>query len=519
MTKYFEKNFKKTRLYNMLANSAVGIIVTLLQVALNYVVRIVLVNELGPEINGLHNLFQSIVNVMTLMETGFSTALIIHLYKPVEFKDEKSIIEVMSFYKKIYTIIGISLLAIGLLIDVFIIDSIVTTTIPMVQVKIYFLIFVLSFALYYYTYYKKSILFADQKNRINTLAVFISEFIFRILEIIFAVAFHSYFIFLVLMILEKLCCNLICNIYINKNYPYLKKFTCVKVGKRIKRSVFKTFVPIFIYNISSTIQQSAKSILISYFLGDISFVGYFGNYQLVTNAAFLLYGQFGSAYTSAIGNLSVLGDNKKLYKFYRECSFWMNWCAILIASGIVACIQDFIILTFGKDYILPISCVAFLVVDMLVYLFSIPIISIQNAIGLHYLDKNVMIFQAIVSIILGFFGGKYYNIQGILFGLTLPQILFTLFYKGMIVNKKLFDLPFISYIKITLNDIIKSATTIYVCYFMCSLVSLPNIILDFLCKVILTIVICFLLCFLFSYKNKYFIDSLNKIVIYLKRGK
>ena len=70
---------KRSRTYNSILNSLFGIVASVVVTILNFVVRVVLVRELGEEINGLHNLFQSVINVMALMELGISTAMIIHL--------------------------------------------------------------------------------------------------------------------------------------------------------------------------------------------------------------------------------------------------------------------------------------------------------------------------------------------------------------------------------------------------------------------------------------------------------
>ena len=73
-----------SRTYNTITNSLFGVGASIITVALNFLVRVFLVRELGAEINGLHNLFQSVTNVVALMEMGFSSAMIMHLYKPIK---------------------------------------------------------------------------------------------------------------------------------------------------------------------------------------------------------------------------------------------------------------------------------------------------------------------------------------------------------------------------------------------------------------------------------------------------
>ena len=183
---------EKSRTYNSITNSIWGIASALITVVLNFVVRIVIVRALGEEINGLHNLFQNTINVMALMETGVSSAMIIHLYEPVKNKDYTMIRNLFSFYRVLYLGIAFAFLAVGIIVDLFFLDNIVTTTISMKAVHIYFLLFTCSFFANYLAYYKRSILYAEQNNRISIMATTISQVVFRGLAIASAVLIHEY---------------------------------------------------------------------------------------------------------------------------------------------------------------------------------------------------------------------------------------------------------------------------------------------------------------------------------------
>ena len=88
---------EKSRTYNSFVNSIWGIVASAVTIALNFVVRVVLVSQLGEEINGINSLFQSIISMMSLMELGISSAMIIHLYEPVKNKDEIIIAGIMNY--------------------------------------------------------------------------------------------------------------------------------------------------------------------------------------------------------------------------------------------------------------------------------------------------------------------------------------------------------------------------------------------------------------------------------------
>ena len=136
----------RSRTYNSISNSIYGILFSAVTVFLNFFVRIVLVRELGEEINGLHNLFQSITSVMLLMEMGISSAMIIHLYAPIKNHDIEEIKGIMGFYKKVYLYLAIAFMTVSILVSIFLINKLVKSSLPLNTVRIYFLLFALSFA-------------------------------------------------------------------------------------------------------------------------------------------------------------------------------------------------------------------------------------------------------------------------------------------------------------------------------------------------------------------------------------
>ena len=145
----------RSRTYNSISNSIYGILFSAVTVFLNFFVRIVLVRELGEEINGLHNLFQSITSVMLLMEMGISSAMIIHLYAPIKNHDIEEIKGIMGFYKKVYLYLAIAFMTVSILVSIFLINKLVKSSLPLNTVRIYFLLFALSFAFNYLTQYKR----------------------------------------------------------------------------------------------------------------------------------------------------------------------------------------------------------------------------------------------------------------------------------------------------------------------------------------------------------------------------
>lgn len=507
-----------SRTYNSILNSIVGIVSSIFTILLNFLVRVILIHVLGEETNGIHNLFQSITNFIGLIEVGFSTAMVIHLYKPIKEGDHNTTKAIMSFYKKIYASIAFIFVVICVIINIFAIQYLVKSSIPVWQVRIYFTIYTLITPFSYLTYHKISILYAEQKNRVRVAVVTVSEIVFRSLQIFFVIVLQQYYIFLVLLILEKLTANVICGKYVDKRHKYLKSKNIIEISKETKNSIYKTVRPIFVSNISSNVQNSAKSILISILYSNVSVVGYFGNYQLVIGSAQLLFSQFGGALTSSFGNLAVEGEKQHMYQVYRRVSFNLNSIAIVICAGFMCCIQTFILIFFGDKFLLSLSNVIILNMGMFIYLLTIPIISIQNALGLHNKDQVVMVVQAFVALVLSYIFGSKFGMDGMLLGLLLPQFIFTLLNKGIIVNKVAFNNSAISFMRFLCYEVFKGLIVITSCYFISSFINTSSLVLDLLLKGLVAIIISFVLLLFLSFRSQYFKDT-SAMVNYIIRRK
>lgn len=501
----------KSRTYNSIINSMWGMASAIITVVLNFAVRIIIVKALGEEINGLHNLFQNTINVMALMETGISSAMIIHLYAPIKNNDKELIKKLISFYRRIYLYIAFAFFTVGILVNLFVLEHIISTTVSMKAVHIYFILFVLSFFANYLSYYKRSILYAEQNNRISIMSATISQVVFRGLAIISALITHDYYLFLIFLIVEKICSNAICNIYVNKNHPYLKNLRGVSLESKCKKAIFDTIKPLFINQTALTVQNSANSILISMLLGNISIVGYYGNYQLVISTVQLLFSQIGGAFTTSFGNLATEKNKMKMYDAYRKSCYIMNSLAIICCAGFVACIQDFIEFVFGPSFVLSIVAVMILALSMLVYLLDIPIISVQNAMGLHGSDAVLMVVQAVSAIILGYIMGGSFGMEGILLGLTIPTIIFTFIHKGIEMSRIAFGISAAKYLVGTGFDLIKGIViSLFVC-FVCMKINFSFILLNIIVKGLIAIIISIFIIVITSIRNPYFNNTIQMV--------
>ena len=84
------------------------------------IIRTIMIYKLGNEYLGLNGLFTSILQVLSLAELGFGDAIVFSMYKPIIENDNKMLSALLNLYKKVYRIIGMVILCVGLLILPFI---------------------------------------------------------------------------------------------------------------------------------------------------------------------------------------------------------------------------------------------------------------------------------------------------------------------------------------------------------------------------------------------------------------
>ena len=144
-------------------NFIFAILSNVTSIVVGIVAQRIFIKLLGIEYLGLNGLFTNIISILGIVELGIGSAIIYNLYKPIQEKNEELIKSLMKFYKKAYNIIAIVVLSIGMLLIPFLTAFVGTIT---VDVNIYavYSLFIIDIVCSYLLSYKRSILYADQKN-------------------------------------------------------------------------------------------------------------------------------------------------------------------------------------------------------------------------------------------------------------------------------------------------------------------------------------------------------------------
>ncbi len=377
-----------------------------------FAVRTVLIQKLGAEYLGLSSLFTSILQMLSLAELGFGSAVVFSLYKPVAERDTERICALVNLYKKIYRVVGIIILCLGLMIMPFL-NSLIKGGYPNnINIYIVYLIQLFNTVFTYFLFaYKSVLLIAHQRSDITSKVNSVVYAIQYLAQIIVLLVFSNYYAYAAMVLFTTITNNIAISILVDKKYPqYIAKG---KVDLRTKKTIKRSVCGLLISKICQTTRNSLDSIFLSAFMG-LDTVAIYTNYYSIMNAVFNIARIVATSITSSIGNSIVSEDVTKNYVDMRK----FNFMFMIMIGWATACLtnlyQPFMRLWMGEQYMLPFSSV--ILFSIYFYALGLGVIRslYSDAAGLWWANKYRAIAETIANIILNFVLGKLFGVNGII---------------------------------------------------------------------------------------------------------
>ena len=464
---------KKKSFYNLLFSLSSYFITMIF----TFVTQAMLVKILGIEYSGANGLFTNILTMLSVAELGIGMAIIFKLYEPLSKNNKEEIKSWMHFYKISYRYVALFVFVIGITLIPFI-PMIIGQTYIKENLYLLYFISLLDIVLSYIMTYKRSLLYADQKNYIINIVHIAYVALMNICQILIICFTHNYLYFLLIKLIYRLLENIIINTYVNKHYNYIKE-KAIPISKAERKDIIERIKAIFIQKVSFVINKGIDNITISLFLG-VAAVGYYTNYNLVATTLCGIIYQMISSFMASIGNLLTEKNKEKSYSIYKSINLLNSSLTTICIAGFICCIDPFIKIWLGNDYILPLT----ITISFGIYIYADSIrrsITIyKEAAGICKEDKYVYIVMALINLILSIALCKSIGTPGVILG-TAISYLYLIFYSyPKYIFKKVFNKPMNKYYKekIKFIGIIILITTIS--YTICNFINYGNI-FNFIC--------------------------------------
>lgn len=402
----------------VIKNSTIGMIAQITSLVFSFIIRKFLIEYIGIEMLGISSTFATILGALALAELGFQTAIMYNLYRPLAEKNEKLIGEIVYILKRVYQVIGLFILIVGLCflpLLHFIITNINVTK----YVYIIFILQLFNNVASYFLAYKRTLLFADAKNYLCSLIDVIFRILSGILQLFVIIYFKSYVGFLIIGIIQVVASNLILSIICNKLYPFLNDYR--QINKKVLKEIIGNIKNIFVARIAGYIHSSVDILLISAFISTV-FVGFLSNYKQITDSLRILLDATINNIKPIIGNLLVTSTNKEhSLVVFNNYTYVMFLITQIIFVPTIVLIDCFISILFGKSYALPLLFSILIVSDLYIHILHGPLVDYINGLGKFKEEKKISIIGAVLNLILSLLFIKMYGIPGALLGTLLSE--------------------------------------------------------------------------------------------------
>lgn len=429
---------ENSRLKNSALNFASGFLGRVLTILLNFAVRTIFIYCLNEAYLSVNGLYSNILTVLSLAELGFGSAMVYRMYAPVAVKDYQKTAALLQFYKKIYIIIGVVIFLLGLCVIPFM-DYIIKDEPDISGLTLYYILFLVNTSIsYWFSSYKASVLYADQKEYIktnvqNTMAILQSG-----LQIVLLLLFRKYLLYLLIQLAGNIFLNLYVAHLVDKRYPEIQTYQGASLSAEERVQIRKDTEALVLSRFGHVALNGTDNIIISAVVG-VLWVGRLSNYTLICDSVTSVLCQITAAITGSLGNFFATEDKHAGYALFKKVEFLNFWLYGFSFIALVTLLDPFVQIWAGERFVLGLPISIAIAINFFVAGYMNTLWVFRSTIGLFKQGKFRPILVAILNIILSIFLGKLWGVFGVLFATFLSRAAISLWYDPLILHRYGFE--------------------------------------------------------------------------------
>lgn len=424
------------RAKNAKRNIIFGLISKCVSILLPFVVRTVIIKVIGEQYLGLSSLFTSVLMVLSLTELGFGEAVVYNMYKPVAEGDMDTVCALLNFYRKVYRVVGCSVLVLGVALIPLLPNFIHGTYPSDINLTLVYLIYLGNTALSYFLFaYLSAPIIAYQRKDISSKAEIITTAAMNVLQVAAILITKNYYVYAVVIPACTILRNLLIAYIVKKKYPELE---CRgKLEKKVLDDIKEKIKGLLISKLCFTSRNALDNIFVSAFLG-LTLTAIYNNYYYIMSAVLMILSIVTSSIVGTVGNSVATESQEKNYSDMNHMNFvYMGvsgWCAICL----LCLMQPFMELWMGRELMFQMP----VVILFSLYFYVLKMGDIRSvyvdATGIWWESRYRSILEAVCNVVLNYVLGKAFGVYGII-GATLISLFFVNFcYGSTIVFKHYF---------------------------------------------------------------------------------
>ena len=429
---------ENSRLKNSALNFASGFLGRALTILLNFVVRTIFIYCLNEAYLSVNGLYSNILTVLSLAELGFGSAMVYRMYAPVAVKDYQKTAALLQFYKKIYIIIGVVIFLLGLCVIPFM-DYIIKDKPDISGLTLYYILFLVNTSIsYWFSSYKASVLYADQKEYIktnvqNTMAILQSG-----LQIVLLLLFRKYLLYLLVQLVGNIFLNLYVAHLVDKRYPEIQTYQGASLSAEERVQIRKDTEALVLSRFGHVALNGTDNIIISAVVG-VLWVGRLSNYTLICDSVTSVLCQITAAITGSLGNFFATEDKHAGYALFKKVEFLNFWLYGFSFIALATLLDPFVQVWAGGRFVLGLPISIAIAINFFVAGYMNTLWVFRSTLGLFKQGKFRPILVAILNIVLSIVLGRLWGVFGVLFATFLSRAAISLWYDPLILHRYGFE--------------------------------------------------------------------------------
>ncbi|MCR5486363.1 MAG: hypothetical protein K6F35_02400 [Lachnospiraceae bacterium] len=402
----------ETRTLNSKRNILAGVLSNCVVPVFALIVNGAVVRCLSVEYIGLVGTFNAVLEILNLAELGFSTAMIVNLYRPLKDNDAATVRGMLGYYRRVYRIIGLVILVAGMAVCPFLWRLVKDSGEIRENIFILYLLFLVNKAATFLLYaHKEALLNAAQRFDIIKLVHILIYAVKSGFQLLALMVFKNFYLYAAALILGTVLYYAALNILSQKKFP--QYYPEGGIDGETKQTVKKQVAGLSVSNVLGVSRDSLNSILITSFFG-LHIAGQYSNYNAVYGAVIGFFLVITKAVMSSIGNSIVSETVEKNYRNLTKMEFLQNMVTTACTAYLLSLYQPFMKIWMGEDLMYPDHVMVLFVLYFYIRAMSEVRNAYFSALGYWWKAKWIFVAEAGVVIILMLVLGKLLGVAGII---------------------------------------------------------------------------------------------------------
>jgi O-antigen/teichoic acid export membrane protein len=439
-----------SRVKNSFKNALSSTLGEFLSIILKFITRSIFIHALGTQYLGINGLFTNILTILSLSELGVGTAITYNLYKPIAERDTEKIKVLMKFYRQTYTVIGILVAVLGMILLPFL-PLIIRDDLGIININLIFIIYLMqSVSSYLFFAYKGALIKAQQKEYVINVLGYYFSIATSIIQIITLLLIKSFTLYIFIVVVTNILKNLVIAIKVNRLYPYLKEKTDGRLSKEELKQIGENVFAILLYKINTVVLNATDNIVLSMFIG-LNIVGLYSNYLLIITTIKAFLSKFYQAIGASVGDLHVKDQKEHEYFIFRCLNFFTVYAYGIAAVGTFVTANLFISSWIGHVFTLSQTFVLLISIELYMSGLNRLMITYRNSMGLFKQAKYRPVVGSIINLALSLYLVQFMGINGVIIGTIVANLLTYIWFDPYVVMKFGFEKPAMEYYLINIK--------------------------------------------------------------------